>query len=190
MTSFNRRSRLSGTIFIIVVLLVAFGQSDWLRTGTKNAERYQPGLYTVDEAVDGDTIIVNMNGKREIVRMIGVDTPETHHPSRPIECFGLEASEYTRTLLEDKRVRLQADPLDTNRDRYERLLRYVYLPDGTLFEEQLIKNGYGFAYTLFPFEKAEQFKTLQEEAQSAKEGFWGKCEVSEDNGAFHTNPAN
>ena len=108
-------------------------------------ERSQPGLYRVVKFDDGDTITVDMNGTVETVRFIGVDTPETHHPDRPIECYGREASDYTKRLIGGQKVRLQADPLDTNRDRYGRLLRYVYLPDNTLVEQKLIAEGYGFA---------------------------------------------
>jgi micrococcal nuclease len=176
-------------LFVVIVTAVTGTQSDWLQSGVKVAEQNQPGLYRVEEVSDGDTIIVNMNGYREIVRMIGVDTPETQHPKRPLECYGKEASEYSRKLLENKRVRLQADPLDTNRDRYGRLLRYVFLPDGILVESRLIADGYGFAYTLFPFEKSDEFKTLEQQAKDAGSGLWSACEVTvEANGHQQTNP--
>jgi micrococcal nuclease len=74
------------------------------------------------------------------------------------------------------KVRLQADPLDTNRDRYGRLLRYVFLPDGTLVDEQNIKQGYGFAYLSFPFTKKAQFAADQRAAQAAKLGLWAACQ--------------
>lgn len=154
-------------------------------------QQSQPGLYMVEEASDGDTIIVNMGGRREIVRMIGIDTPETHHPDRPVQCYGREASEYARLSLVEKQVRLEADPLNTNRDRYDRLLRYVYLPDGSLFNAKVIQEGYGFSYTSFPFSKAEEFETYEHQAQQAKKGLWGRCAVStEPNGTQQTNPAN
>lgn len=160
-----------------------------VKEDVNRAEQTQPGLYNVEEVSDGDTIIVNMNGKREIVRFIGVDTPETHHPNRPVECYGNEASEYNRQLLTDKKVRLEADPKNTNRDRYDRLLRYVYV-DGALVEEKLISQGYGFSYTQFPFSKTEQFNQLEDQAKATKKGLWGACQVTiEANGSEHTNPA-
>jgi micrococcal nuclease len=142
------------------------------------AKTNQPGLYTVTKFSDGDTIEVDMNGHRETIRFIGVDTPETHRPNSPVQCYGPEASAYTKTLIGSSSVRLQADPLDTNRDRYGRLLRYVYLPDGTLVEDKLISEGYAFAYTQFPFQKKAAFQALEDTAKQAGKGLWGACQVT------------
>ena len=117
----------------------------------------QTGSYRVVEFADGDTISVDMNGKTERIRMIGVDTPETHDPRKPVECFGQAASDFTKRLIGTGPVRLEADSLSTNRDRYDRLLRHVYTPDNKLVSEEIIKNGYGFAYTSFPFTKLCSF---------------------------------
>lgn len=150
-------------------------------------ESNQPGLYSVVKFDDGDTISVNMNGTVETVRFIGVDTPETHHPQRPLQCYGREATDYTKRLIGGQSVRLQADPLETNRDRYGRLLRYVFLPDNTLVEQKLISEGYGFAYTYFPFEKAAEFKIYEQEAKAAGKGLWSACRVKiEANGVKQT----
>ena len=138
---------------------------------------------------DGDTIVVDMNGLQETVRFIGVDTPETHKPNTPIQCYGPEAANYTKRLIGNQSVRLQADPLDTNRDRYGRLLRYVYLLDGTLLAQKLITEGYGFAYTYFPFEKAAQFSAYEQQAKAAGKGLWSACQVQiEANGVKQTSP--
>ena len=154
-------------------------------------EKNQPGLYSVTEFIDGDTIAVNMNGTVEIIRMIGVDTPETHRPETPVQCYGVEASNYTKQLIGKNKVRLQADPLNTNRDRYNRLLRYVYLPDGALLESKIISEGYGFAYTQFPFQRAAEFEGLENQAERSKKGLWGACEVIvSSTGLEQTNPAN
>ncbi len=151
-------------------------------------QKSQPGLYSIDHFVDGDTIAVNMNGAVETVRMIGVDTPETHRPNTPVQCYGPEAADYTKRVIGSGKVRLEADPLDTNRDRYGRLLRYVYLSDGSLLEAKLIAEGYGFAYTLFPFEKKAEFSTYEDQAQAAHKGLWSACQVQTDtSGAHHTN---
>jgi endonuclease YncB( thermonuclease family) len=150
----------------------------------------QPGLYAVTHFVDGDTIDVNMNGQTETVRFIGVDTPETHKPNTPVQCYGPEAADYTKRLIGSQSVRLQADPLDTNRDRYGRLLRYIYLPDDTLVEARIISEGYGFAYTDFPFEKSAEFKNYQQAAKAAGKGLWSACQVKvESNGRQQTNGA-
>lgn len=177
----------------MLIALIAFAvlvilQIDALR---KRAQIEQPGLYSVNEFIDGDTIAVNMNGSTEIIRMIGVDTPETHRPNTPVQCYGPQAADFTKRLIGKSKVRLQADPLNTNRDRYNRLLRYVYLPDGTLVENRLISEGYGFAYTQFPMQKAAEFEALEDQAEQGKKGLWRACEVTvSPTGLEQTNPAN
>lgn len=136
-----------------------------------------PGFYRVVRIDDGDTITVDMNGTNEKVRFLGVDTPETQHPSKPVQCFGKAATEFTKEQIGSQAVRLEADPLNSNRDRYDRLLRYVYLPDDTLLNEELIKQGYGFAYTAFPLEKTEEFESLEEQARKNETGLWGSCDI-------------
>ena len=176
-----------GFIAVVAFLVLVFLQIDSLR---KRAEVIQPGLYAVTEVIDGDTITVNMNGSTETVRMIGLDTPETHRPETPVQCYGEAASEYSKKLINGSKVRLQADPLNTNRDRYNRLLRYVYLADGTLVERNLISEGYGFAYTQFPFQKTDEFKAYETAAKTANKGLWAVCEVLEQpNGIKQTAPA-
>lgn len=181
------RRRLFRLIFFVLVIAVATTQSGWLKSGVKTVAKNEPGLYSVSNFVDGDTIAVDMNGRTETVRFIGVDTPETHKPNTPVQCFGPNAAAYTKQLIGNQRVRLQADPMDTNRDRYGRLLRYIYLPDGTLVEDKLISQGYGFAYTLFPFEKKQQFVDEQDRAKQAGLGLWSACQVREENGKLQTN---
>lgn len=155
---------------------------------SQKAVSNQPGLYEVVRFSDGDTITVNMNGKNESVRMIGIDTPETHRPNSPVQCYGPAASAFTKNLIGDNRVRLESDPENTNRDRYDRLLRYVYLPDGRLVQEEVLKNGYGFAYTQFPFTKKADFVALEAEAQQENKGLWGNCDVqTQSNGRKQTN---
>ena len=149
----------------------------------------QPGLYRVVAVDDGDTITVDMNGSVETIRFIGVDTPETHKPDTPVQCYGPEATDYTKNLIGRQKVRLQADPLNTNRDRYGRLLRYVYLPDGTLLEQKLLTEGYGFAYTFFPLSKAKEFEAYEGQAKAAGKGLCSACAVKiEANGVKQTNP--
>lgn len=150
----------------------------------------QPGNYKVTEFYDGDTIAVNVDGRIEKVRLIGVDTPETHDPRKAVQCFGQAASNFIETLIGNDRVRLEADPLNTNRDRYNRLLRYVYLPDGRLVNAEIIKQGYGFAYTGFPFSKSDEFKDLQNQAKNQNRGLWGNCQPTiNEYGGYSSNPA-
>lgn len=117
--------------------------------------------------VDGDTIILST---KERVRLIGVDTPETKHPSKPVEYFGKEASSFTRSMVEGKNVRLEYD--QQRRDKYGRLLAYAYLMDGTFLNAEIIKQGYGNAFTRFPFKYMAEFRQYEKEAREAKRGLW------------------
>lgn len=145
------------------------------KTHLPNAGNTAPGYYRVSRFDDGDTIVVDMNGQEETVRFIGVDTPETHDPRKAVQCFGKAASDFTRKFIGDNPVRLQSDPLNTNRDRYNRLLRYIYLPSGALLNAELIKQGYGFAYLGFPFSKSDEFAGYQTEARENNRGLWSGC---------------
>lgn len=151
------------------------------------AQSVPPGHYLVTEVYDGDTIAVDMNGATERIRMIGVDTPETHKPNAPVQCYGPQASDYTTKNLDGQAVRLEADPTNDNRDRYGRLLRYVYLQDGTLWNQRLIEQGYGFAYLSFPFEKSADFAASQQAAQNQHQGLWAACQTTLQGTRWQTN---
>ncbi len=155
----------------------------------KLAQENQPGLYRVSRFVDGDTIVVSMQGTEEKVRFIGVDTPETHKPNTPVQCYGPAAAAHTKAIIGQHRVRLESDSLSTDRDRYNRLLRYVYLPDGRLVNEDLIKNGYGFYYPYFPFTKAEHFRDVQVSAKATFKGLWGNCNPLKKGDGYVSNSA-
>jgi len=122
---------------------------------------------TCIRAVDGDTLILNGN---ETVRLIGVDTPETKDPRKLVQYFGEEAYGFTKSLLEGKRVRLEYD--QERIDKYGRTLAYVYLEDGTFLNAEIIKQGYGFAYTIYPFKYMEEFRRYEREARENKRGLW------------------
>ncbi len=175
------RRRIRSTVSLIaavISLFVWYGtEQGWLARAAEQAQTSQPGLYRVERFSDGDTITVDMNGTSETIRFIGVDTPETHDPRKPVQCYGPAASAFTKNVLTaaGSRVRLEADSLSTNRDRYKRLLRYVYLPDGTLMNQRLIREGYGFYYPYFPFEKSKEFDQAQEQARAENRGLWGNC---------------
>ena len=124
--------------------------------------------YFVTRVVDGDTIVLDTGEK---VRLIGVDTPETKHPKKPVEYFGKEASAFTKRICEGKKVRLEYD--QTKRDRYGRVLAYVYLKDGTFVNAEIIRRGYGHAYTRFPFKYLEEFRRYEREARENHRGLWG-----------------
>jgi micrococcal nuclease len=179
-----------GLIIIgLLIALIIMQRTSWKHTISQTLQRGQPGLYSVNHFVDGDTIAVNMNGKVEKVRLIGVDTPETHKPNTPVQCYGPAAAAFTKTTVGNSRVRLVSDSLSTDRDRYGRLLRYVYLPDGSDLDEKLIENGYGFYYPYFPFSKSETFAAAEQSAMATKKGLWAKCQPSAtDSGGYVSNP--
>jgi len=133
---------------------------------------------SVIRVIDGDTIIVNINGKKETVRLIGLDTPEIVDPRKPVECFGKESSEEAKRILAEKSVQLKTDPSQALRDTYHRLLAYVFLEDGTNFNELMIKNGYGYEYTYdVPYAYQKEFKQAEKYARENKRGLWsgGVC---------------
>ena len=177
-------------LLTLVALALAVIKPEWFDSGSQIARQNQPGFYSVIRFDDGDTIAVDMNGQNETVRFIGVDTPETHDPRKAVQCFGYAATVYTKNLVGKSRVRLEADSLNTNRDRYGRLLRYIYLPDGTLVNAKIIQDGYGFAYTLFPFEKADEFRSYERQAREASRGLWSACKITDNGAAKQTNDDN
>jgi micrococcal nuclease len=123
----------------------------------------------VKRVIDGDALELTTGEK---VRLIGVDTPETKDPRKPVQYFGKEATAFTTQLAEGKRGRLAYD--QQRRDKYRRTLAYVYLDDGTFINAEIIKQGFGFAYTRFPFKYLEEFRRLEREAREAKRGLWAE----------------
>lgn len=129
----------------------------------------------VVEVIDGDTVKVE-NGKT--VRLLGVDTPETKDPRKPVQCFGKEASNELKRLIDKKYVILEKDISET--DKYNRLLRYIYLPldnGQTLFvQDYLVREGFATALTFPPDVKfSEQLRDAERFAKQNKKGLWGKC---------------
>ncbi len=116
----------------------------------------------VSNVVDGDTLDVAIGGVEQRIRMLGMDTPETKHPSKPVECFGREASEQASALLQGTVVLLEADQSQGDADQYGWLLRFVWLPDGRLVNLVLIAEGYAFEYTYNrPYRYQTQFQAAQ-----------------------------
>lgn len=130
-------------------------------------------LVKVVRVVDGDTINVEINGQIEAVRYIGIDTPETVDPRKPVQCFGVEASKKNKELVENKMVRLEKDI--TDRDKYHRLLRYVWLGD-TLINEKLVEQGFAKSYSYPPDIKYQnKFVVAEAKARVDKLGLWTAC---------------
>ncbi len=172
---------------IISVVLVAFGFSASDRDIINNlinlidvdsansSDVNDDGLYDVVKVVDGDTLSVEIDGKVEKLRLIGIDTPETVDPRKPVQCFGKEASKKAKELLSGQKVRLEADSTQEERDRYDRLLRYVILEDGTNFNEMMIREGYAHEYTYkVPYKYSVDFKAAEKDARSNQRGLWAE----------------
>ena len=124
----------------------------------------------VRRVVDGDTVQL-VGGER--VRYIGIDTPELHHPRKPVQHYAREAMEFNRRLVEGKKVRLEWDV--ERRDRYKRLLAYVFLEDGTFVNGELLRQGYAHLLTIPPNVKyVDRFVRLQREARENGRGLWAK----------------
>lgn len=125
---------------------------------------------TVKRVIDGDTFELS-NGKK--VRLIGVNTPETVKPNSPVEYYGKEASNFTKSTLTGKTVYLEKDAGDT--DKYGRLLRYVYLEDGKMFNEILVTEGYASVMTIQPNVKYQKlFVNAERDAREHNRGLWNK----------------
>lgn len=134
----------------------------------------EPGVEVeLQRVVDGDTIRVRYQGRMERVRYIGIDTPElAHEPGEVAEPFAVEATEANRRLLGGERVRLVFDVEE--RDRYGRLLAYVYAGD-EMVNEALLREGFAQTLTVPPnVRHAERFAALQREARAARRGLWGR----------------
>ena len=147
-----------------------------LLSSCTNADTLQADVATIVSVVDGDTIVLKVQNQTETVRLLGIDTPETVHPSKPIECFGPEASAFTKaTLIKGSAVKLVRDV--EPRDRYQRLLVYLFLADGTLFNQLLIDRGFARTLSIEPNTAfASQFAWHESNAKNRRVGLWQSCE--------------
>ena len=129
----------------------------------------------VTRVVDGDTLSVKLDGKDEKVRLIGIDTPETVDRRQEIECFGKEATLAMKKMVENKKILLESDTTQDNRDRYRRLLRYVFLPDGIFVNQRMIENGFAYEYTYeTSYRYQKEFKLSEAKARNEGTGLWSE----------------
>ena len=156
---------------VVVAILAAASLGGWW------LGRNAPGA-TTDTAVvlsvtDGDTVHVRVGDREDTVRLLGIDTPETHHPTKPVQCYGPEASDYTTRRLTGRTVTLEDDV--EPRDVYDRRLAYVYV-DGHRFNDELLEKGYA-RLLIIPPNGAHARTMLAEElaAKRAGIGLWGAC---------------
>lgn len=132
--------------------------------------------YQVTEVIDGDTFKIWLNGTEQTVRLLGIDTPETKHPQKGVECYGREASSKLSELIEGKIVTLIPDTKQPNIDRYDRLLRYVYINENIDVNQIMVSEGYAKTYTSLPSDKMEYYLTLETEAKAKNLGLWSQCQ--------------
>jgi micrococcal nuclease len=129
--------------------------------------------YRVVDVLDGDTIIVRRGATDDTIRLLGVDTPETHHPTKPVQCYGPEASDFTTAHLLGRMVRLE-DDVET-RDIYGRHLAYVYV-GGRRFEDVLLRRGYARLLVIEPNHAYARGMLIEElAAKHRRAGLWGAC---------------
>jgi len=163
----------SRTAVVITVLIAASALGWWFGDQRRTVDQE----YRVVDVFDGDTIVVRRAGSQdETIRLLGVDTPETHHPRKPVQCYGPEASAYTTRRLFGKVVRLEDDV--ERHDIYGRRLAYVYLRDNN-FEEELLRKGYARLLVIEP-NHAHARAMLDEElnARAGRVGLWDACDAA------------
>ena len=161
-----------GVGFLLLLAFVVLDTADVFRGEGEEPGSQVPGARaTVSRVVDGDTIIVALDGEQYRVRYIGIDAPETVRPDWPVEPFGPEAFELNKTLVEGKTVWLERDVSET--DQFGRLLRYVWLEDGRMVNAVLVAEGYARAVTIPPdLKHADDVVRLERDAQANERGMW------------------
>ena len=137
-------------------------------------------LANVLYVIDGDTIDVVIDGKKERVRLIGIDAPEVEYEDKPADCFADESAASLKALIDGKAVSLASDPTQGDRDSYGRLLRYAYLSDNTNVNKQMVSQGYArqYSYKGIPYQFQKEFQEAEREAKKLKKGLWadGVCQ--------------
>ncbi len=172
-------------VIVLVTLTILFFQNrekdNHVNHGKYAEDIKDSTLYHVIKVLDGDTLIANVAGHEVTVRLLGINTPETIDPRKPVECFGPEASAKAKELLSGKDIYIEKDLLKEKSkgdyDVYGRVLAYVKMSEGFFYNEYMIEQGFAREYT-FNNEKykyQKDFKSAQKSAKKSKLGLWGKC---------------
>lgn len=128
---------------------------------------------TIDRVIDGDTVDIVIDGEVERFRLIGIDTPETVDPRKPVQCFGKEASQHLSSLLDGQVVKVERDSSQGEVDKYGRGLAYLILNDGTNVAEKMLLDGFAYEYTYNkPYEQQINFKNAEQDARDSERGLW------------------
>lgn len=167
------RKKILFSWLIALFLFLSLSFSQYVSPDTPNNPP-ENGLRKVVRVVDGDTLVLSPN---EPIRLIGVNTPETK--KKPVQCFGPEASEFTKMMAEGKTIRLELDEANArqgHKDIYRRrTLGYIYLEDGMLLNAEIIRQGYGRLYTKSRFRYLNEFRALERQASERGVGLWSAC---------------
>lgn len=162
----NRKHLRILSIAIITILILLYFPSSIFATTDKCDYK------AVSKVIDGDTVKILVGGEEVKVRLIGIDTPETVHPNKDVEWFGKEAAKKLKEMVEGKIVCLKMDRDKTQDiDKYGRLLRYLWL-DNLFVNAELVKQGYAFAYTNYPFQYLEEFRKYARDARENNRGLY------------------
>lgn len=166
----------TGIMLVIIALFYEIQSTGLINLGLPESSPNTVGTYyKVTKVTDGDTLHVRIGESDEVVRLIGINTPETVDPRRPVECFGKEASKRMEEIAGGEIVRLEYDDSQNLRDAYNRLLAYVYLEDGQMINRKMIAEGYAYEYTyLTPYKYQKEFRDLQKLAQTSGRGLWSE----------------
>jgi micrococcal nuclease len=184
--------KLFSKIFVTVFVLTLLGYFAYVYIIPKLSEHEQKQVLKEKEAIlvkrviDGDTFELE---NKDRVRLLGIDTPEkfesskldkdaerTGQDKKTIQKLGELASDFSKKLISGKRVMLMREPDYQDKDIYGRLLRYVYLEDGTFVNKRIVEEGYAVAYRKYPISKLDEFIRAEKEARINKKGLWGSID--------------
>ncbi|MBI5724464.1 MAG: thermonuclease family protein [Planctomycetes bacterium] len=180
-TGILRRRFMTVLALLVCASIAVFMDRAGLFSRSRTAEqpdfpKYDGKTFRVANVVDGDTLDLDIpdgTSSHTRVRLWGVDTPETVRPDTPPMYFGREASQYAKQAALGKDVRVELEPGKNSRDKYSRLLAFIWLPDGRMLNRSLIEDGYGYADPRFPHSRKNEFEKLQQQACQAGRGLWG-----------------
>jgi micrococcal nuclease len=165
-------------ILIIAVIFIVYAIVPGTPKKTFKLVTIDPkAYYKVVSVIDGDTFQADINRKLITVRVLGIDTPETVDPRKPIGCYGKEASSQAKELLAGRQVRLVSNPDRERTDKYHRYLLYVYRDDGLFYNEYMIEHGFAHEYTFNheSYQFQSEFKKAESEAKASGAGLWRAC---------------
>jgi micrococcal nuclease len=176
-----RMIKLFTLVLIALAVVAACGSEARRQSQSSKAARSQGA--TIVRVVDGDTLRVEINGQEKVVRLVGIDTPETHKPGVKVECGGRDASaSMARLAPAGAAAKITPDPTQDSADRYGRLLAYVVVDHHTIQREQ-VRLGWAevYVYEGKPFQRVDSFRRAERAAKRAHRGVWGQCK-----GDFHS----